>query len=254
MKVDLPLSQKRIVVTRSADQSESISSELEKFGAQVICVPTIIIEPAALSPADAARIAEFGRYDVVVFTSVNAVKHVARHVDLKKSADGKPFVIAIGRKTAESIRESGIEPDFIPEKFNSVEMMKSLADFDWRGKRVLIPKGSLSMSDVADSVRSHGGTPDEVVVYNTLPNNSIDVKLKQQIIAGGFDVVVFFSPSQIRNFLDVFGAPVLKGKEIAVIGPMSKRAAENLGLSVDVVPENSTTENLVASLVGHEKA
>ncbi len=254
MKSELPLSGKRIVVTRTEDQSESITTQLEKLGALVLCVPTIRIEPASLSGEDAARVAGLYRYDVLIFTSVNAVKNVAGHTGLRKSADGKPFVIAIGKKTAEAIHEAGIVPDFVPDKINSAELMKSLDDFDWKGKRVLIPKGNLSGSDVADSVRSHGGSPEEVVVYNTLPNNSMDVNLKRQIVEGKFDVVAFFSPSQIKNFLDVFGAPLLHGKEIAVIGPTTKKAAENFGLNVDVVPENSTVENLVSSLAGHERA
>ncbi len=254
MQVDLPLSSKRIVVTRTEDQSESITTELEKFGAHVLCVPTIRIETAALSQEDSARIAGFSGYDVVIFTSVNAVKNAALHAGMKKGADGKPFVIAIGKKTSETVTQAGIIPDFVPDKFNSAELMKSLGDFDWKGKRVLIPKGSLSGSEVADSVRAHGGAAEEVVVYNTLPNDSIDVGMKEQIVAGEFDIVAFFSPSQVRNFLGVFGARVLSGKEIAAIGPTTRKAAENLGLGVDVVPENSTIENLVASLVRHEKA
>lgn len=254
MRVDLPFAQKRIVVTRTEEQSDFLASELEKLGARVIGLPTIRIEPSHLSPADAARISGFGKYDVVIFTSINAVRNVRSHVDLRKSADGKPFVVAIGKKTAESIMGAGLAPDFIPAKFNSDELMKSLRGFDWNGKRVLIPKGDLAGSVAADSIRSQGGTVEEVVVYNTLPNDSLDEDLKARITSGEFDAVVFFSPSQIKNFLSIFGASVLEGKEIAVIGPTTKRGAENLGLKVDVVPDNSTTESLIASMVEHEKA
>lgn len=254
MRVDLPLAQKRIVVTRAEEQSDFLASQLEKLGARAIILPTIRIEPSQLSPADVERISNFGNYDVVIFTSRNAVENVRSHVDLKKRPDGKPFVVAIGKKTAESIVERGLTPDLTPQKFNSDELMKSLRAFDWKNKRVLIPKGNLAGSDVPDSIRVGGGTVDEVVVYSTLPNNSFSEELKTLIVSGEFDAVVFFSPSQIKNFIGIFGAPVLDGKEIAVIGPTTKKAAENVGIKVDVMPENSTTESLIASMVEYEKS
>lgn len=254
MSEELPLSGKRIVVTRAVEQSGFITSELERLGANVLGVPTIKIEPAKLSPEDSDRISAFQKYDVAIFTSVNAVRHLRSHVALKKSADGKPYIVAIGKRTAGVLVESGLEPDLVPDKYNSADLMKSLAGLEWKGRKVLIPKGNLAGSEVADSIREHGGIPEEVVLYNTIPNDSVDEELKGKIVAGEFDAVVFFSPSQIKNFLDVFGAPVLKGKEIAVIGPTTKKAAENTGLNVDVVPAYSTTESLVASMVEHGKA
>jgi uroporphyrinogen-III synthase len=250
----LPLSGKRIVVTRAEEQSGAITSGLEKLGANVIGLPTIKIEPANLSPDDVRKVSSAGNYDAVVFTSVNAVRHLLSHVSFKKEAAGRPYVVAIGKTTAELLNESGIKPDMVPEKYTSTDMLKSLAGLDWKGKKVLIPKGNLAGSDVALSIRADEGEVDEIVVYNTLPNDSLDEKLKSRISSGEFDAVVFFSPSQAKNFLAIFGASVLKRKEIAVIGPTTKKAAENAGLYVDVVPVNSTTESLIASMVEHEKA
>lgn len=254
MNDTLPLSGKRIVVTRAEEQSGFISKELEKLGASVLGVPTIKIEPAKLSPEDDAKVSAFGKYDVAIFTSTNAVRHVGSHVDMKKGGDGKPYVVAIGKRTGEMLGGSGIAPDLIPDKFNSADLLESLGGLDWKGKKVFVPKGNLAGSEVADSIRAHGGTAEEVVVYNTLPNDSIDGQLKGEVESGKFDAIVFFSPSQIKNFLNVFGNSVLGGKKIAVIGPTTKKAAESSGLHVDVMPGNSTTESLIASMVEHEKA
>ena len=250
----LPLSGKRIVVTRAEEQSGSITSGLEKLGANVIGLPTIRIEPASFSPEDLRKVSAIGNYDVVIFTSVNAVQYLHSHVILRKDAAGRPFVVAIGRRTAELLSESGIKPDLIPEKYTSTDLLKSLSGLDWKGKMVLIPKGNLAGSEVAVSIRAQEGEVDEVVVYNTLPNDSLDEELKSLISSRGFDAIVFFSPSQIKNFLAVFGASVLEGKEIAVIGPTTKKAAENAGLKADVVPVNSTIESLIASMVEYEKS
>ncbi|MCL4540558.1 MAG: uroporphyrinogen-III synthase, partial [Bacteroidetes bacterium] len=44
------------------------------------------------------------------------------------------------------------------------------------------------------SIKAHGGTVEEVVVYNTLPNDSIDGQLKGEVKSGKFDAIVFFQP------------------------------------------------------------
>jgi uroporphyrinogen-III synthase len=254
MGVDLPLSGKKIVVTRSEDQSESVTADLQKLGATVFSLPMIRIEPARLSSEDASLVAGFARYDTAIFTSVNAVRCVAARVAMSKGEGGKPFVIAIGKKTAEVLHECGVAADFVPSKHNSAELLNSFSDFEWKNKRVLIPKGSLSGGELAEAVRSRGGSADEVVVYNTLANDALETKLKERIASGQFDIVIFFSPSQIRSFLVVFDARVLDGKKVAVIGPTTRKAAEKFGLIVDVEPENSTTENLISSLVENERA
>lgn len=253
MEGNQPLAGKRIVVTRAEAQAGFITSELKRLGANVLGVPTIKIEPAKLSPEDSAKVSAFAQYDAAVFTSPNAVRHLRSRVGLKKGADGRPYVVAIGKRTAEALTESGIVPDLLPDKFNSADLMKSLGNLDWKGKRILIPKGDLAASEVGNSIKEQGGIPDEVVVYNTLPNDNIDKKMRDTVTSGQFDAVVFFSPSQIKNFLAVFGPSVLKGKEVAVIGPTTKKSAENSGITVNVVPENSTTESLVASMVEYEK-
>ncbi|HUI29896.1 MAG TPA: uroporphyrinogen-III synthase [Candidatus Acidoferrales bacterium] len=250
---ELPLLNKRIVVTRAEDQSEEIVGMLKKAGATVIQVPTIKIVPADLSSEDQSFISSFCEYDAIIFPSANAVRSFFAKVNHNPSSKVKPHIITIGKKTGEAVKEFGITPDFIPGKFTSQDLMKSLAYFKWKAKRVLIPVGNLSNNELADFMRSNGAFVDQVVVYNTLPNNSIEDKIKSEIGSGQFDLVVFYSPSQAKNFIDIFGIDILKKKQIATIGPTTRKAVEHYGLEVAIMPDNSTTENLVASLLEYEK-
>ena len=106
----------------------------------------------------------------------------------------------------------------------------------------------MSNDEIAEFVESNGAVADRVVVYNTLPNDSIDEKIKSEIRNAEFDLIIFYSPSQVKSFINIFGVEILKDKQIAVIGPTTKKAVEHHGLHVTIVPENSTTENLVESL------
>ena len=245
----LPLLNKRIVVTRAEGQSEDIVSLLEKTGATVIPVPTIKIVPAEMSSEDRSRIFSFYDYDVVIFSSANSVRNVLAQIDINREVATRPYIIAIGKKTAETISEFGFAADFIPGKFTSDQLMKSLANFDWRAKRVLIPVGNLSNGELAGFVRLLGATADQVVVYNTVPNDSIDEKTKSEIQNARFDIMIFYSPSQVKNFIAIFAADVLREKQIAVIGPTTKKAVEHCGLEVSIIPDNSTTEDLITTLL-----
>jgi uroporphyrinogen-III synthase len=251
--VDLPLLNKRVVVTRAEGQSENISLLLKKAGATVIPVPTIRIVPTNLSPEDESHVHSFYEYNAVIFSSANSVRNLLPKISTDEHRTTKPYIVAIGEKTAEAISEFGIAVDFVPGKSTSEELMNSLAGFDWNTKKVLIPVGNLSNNELADFVRSKGGVVDQVIVYETLPNDSIPDPIKSEIQNKKFDIIIFYSPSQVRNFNDIFGVEVLKEKQIAVIGPTTKKAVEHYNLDVAIIPDNSTTEDLITTLLEHEK-
>jgi len=249
----LSLLNRRIVLTRPEDQSESIASQLKKAGATVLLVPTIKIIPAELLPEGKFRISSFYGYDFVIFPSANSVKYSFKQIVVDKHSAAKPYIVAIGKRTAEALAVIGFNADFIPGKFTSEELIKSLSKFEWKEKKVLIPIGNLSNGELADFVKSKGALADQVIVYETTPNDSIDETMKSEIRLGRFDMIIFYSPSQVKNFIDIFGSNVLKTKPIVVIGPTTKKAVERHGFEVAIVPGNSTTEDLMKSLFEYEK-
>ncbi len=250
----LPLAGWRIIVTRSEEQSDATTAGLVALGAEVISVPTIQIVPSDLSPDDQKKISSMFGYDVTAFFSPNAVKNCFAHVSIPREIKSRPYIIAVGTGTAGALMDLGMDADFIPEKFTSKDLVNSLKGFEWKGKRVLIPAGNLSGDDFSTFAVSKGSIVDKVVVYRTEPNDAIDEGARKAVTSGLFDMIAFFSPSQVKNFIGIFGTNVLKGKEIAVIGPATKEAAERFGVAVDVVPSNSTMEDLIKSLIGYEKA
>ena len=69
-----PLTNKRILITRTRSQASGLAAQLEALGATPILIPTIeIISPATYAPLDAA-LAQLGSYDWLLFTSANAVE------------------------------------------------------------------------------------------------------------------------------------------------------------------------------------
>jgi uroporphyrinogen-III synthase len=68
-----PLAGLRVLVTRPADQAETLSRLLEARGAQVRRLPLLAIEPARGAPALLKLFEQARSFDGWIFTSRNAV-------------------------------------------------------------------------------------------------------------------------------------------------------------------------------------
>src|SRR6267378_8492280 len=110
------LARKRIVLTRSSEQSGILLHKLKGSGAHIIMLPFIEFRPPENSaPLDSAlsRLTEF---DWVVFTSQNAVRFFCRRLrelggvpaDLPASG---PKIVAIGAATCNVARVEGLRVD-----------------------------------------------------------------------------------------------------------------------------------------------
>jgi uroporphyrinogen-III synthase len=92
----------KVVVTRPRAQAGPLVSRLEALGHEVVECPLIEIEPL---PGEV----EVEDYDWVIVTSPNGAR------ELVANASGAlPRVAAVGPGTAETLRELGVEPAFVP--------------------------------------------------------------------------------------------------------------------------------------------
>src|SRR5437764_15164477 len=114
-----PLSGKRIVVTRTRKQASVLSNKLRSFGAQVIELPTIRIEP----PTDLREFAELVQdahiYDMIAFTSANGVEAFFE-IFFKLYDDAREIggarIAAIGPATAQRVKEFHFHVDLQPDE------------------------------------------------------------------------------------------------------------------------------------------
>ena len=68
----LPLKNKTVLITRSADQSEDFINKLQDLGANTIALP--LIETTATNQHELTTLFNTKKYDWLIFTSTNAVK------------------------------------------------------------------------------------------------------------------------------------------------------------------------------------
>ena len=98
-----------------------------------------------------------------------------------------------------------------------------------------------------------------VVAYENRIPEADEVELPPALVQGRIDLFVFASPSSVRNFAQLLGpdrtAELLASPAtIACIGPTTAAAVRDLGLEVDVEPEESSIPALVQAISSHSRA
>ena len=125
-----------MLVPRTKEQAGDLSSKLRACGAVPEEVPTISVEPPRnpLQMDKAIRGLVEGRYEWVVFTSVNAMRAVREKFD-EYGLDARAFsglkVAAVGDKTAEALAAWGIRADLVPSgEQSSAGLVEDWPPFD----------------------------------------------------------------------------------------------------------------------------
>jgi len=230
---------KRIIVTRSRKQAGCLVRALEKQGATVIPIPAIeICDPEDTAPLERAAAAA-ASYDLVIFTSANAVsKWVARD---PAKITGK--ICAIGPGTATALRRHKMRPAFVPRRYIAEGVLEALADFPLSGKRVLIPRAAVARDVIPVELARRGALVDVVEAYRTVvPPDSV---AKARGVEA--DLVTFTSSSTVTNFGKLFSGGVPR-IPCACIGPITSKTARELGWRVIAEAEEYTISGLVKAI------
>ena len=244
-----PLSGRRILVAGSEDRVPVLGDALENEGASVIRFPTVrIVPPADPLPLDEA-LRQWASYDWVVFTSahgVDAVADRARRLRIPlRNTRGR--IAAVGPVTRAALQQSGLPADVMPPEYLTGEIIKVMGDV--AGKRVLLPRSSLSRQSLPEALRACGAEVVQVSAYDAVapPPTAEGLGLAP------IDCVVFTSPSSAENLGSMLPEMELsrlrERTPAAAIGPVTAEAVRELGFRVAVIAKEHTIDGLVQSLV-----
>ena len=252
-----PLWGRRILVTRSRTQASRLIELLADLGAEPVELPSIEIGPlddyseldAALHETQAVP----GRW--VIFTSVNAVDHVwqrLRTLGMDARFFAGATIGSIGPATRHALRERGVEPDFVPARSVSEDVIAELSVRDWEGVPVMLPGSDIARDAVASGLEDLGADVRRVAAYTNTRPQGVEERAGEAFKRGS-DVVTFTSSSTVRNLLDILGNDrhLLEGCLIACIGPITAATAEELGLTVDILAADHNVEGLADALANH---
>ena len=245
-----PLQDKTVMIPRGKAHAKSFSELVAKFGGIPVEIPLIAFRPAAATVNLDDLIYHLHTYDWIIFTSNVTVETFFSFI---KKPVKLPKIAVIGDKTRQVLEDRGITVEFTPGHYVAEEFVEEFHSHLRKGTRILIPKGNLARDYIASSLKKHGASVDEAVIYETyMPDDSRD-KLIQMLSSGSLDILTFTSPSTIDHFMEIVERHQLHEQLrhciVACIGPVSLRKAEDWGLTVHAVPEKYTVEEMLNSII-----
>jgi uroporphyrinogen-III synthase len=264
-KEGLPLAGLRIVVGRARHQASALSSGLRELGAEVIEIPFIEIrKPRSYQPLDTA-LKNLQDYDWLILTSVNGADALwkrIRKLRLTKRHVKHLKVAAIGPSTKKAIEKRGIKVNVVPEEYVAESVVESLRD-QVAGKRVLLARAQVARDVIPRELRKLGAKVDVVAAYETVIPRSSLTRLRAILKNSNCrpDVITFTSSSTVRNFANLTGKNVRRGRprprkasplddvRFVSIGPVTSSTLRELGLPVDLEAKEYTIPGLINAIV-----
>lgn len=254
-----PLFGKRVLMTRAKEQAGELAGLLSAYGAEPIEAPTIrIVPPADWAPVDQA-ISDIGTYNQVIFTSVNGVIRFMTRLS-ENGLDARCLagrqVCCIGPRTAQELEKFGVKADVVPADYQAEGVIEVLGRQPVNGRRILIPRAEVAREMLPDELRARGAHVDVVPVYRTVIPREDGEEWRRLLADGHVHLVTFTSSSTVRHFVAMVGGAdrarlLLRTVLVAVIGPITAKTAEEMGLTVSIMPGENTIPAMVEAMVRH---
>lgn len=246
---------KTVLVTRAAGQLSEFSQMLRSRGARVLEMPTLeIVPPTSWQDLD-RQIDRLSDFDWLILTSANGVdSFFARlHQAGKDSRALAGIKIAVvGQKTAQSLQQQGITPDFIPADFVADALVSSFP-ISPTDLNILFPRVETGGREVlVQEFTNLGAKVIEVPAYQSQCPAAIDPRILLALQQQQIDIITFASSKTVKHFCQLIGTSLPSGWQervcIASIGPQTSATCRDLLGKVDIEATEYTLPGLVAAL------
>jgi uroporphyrinogen-III synthase len=198
-----------VLVTRPEQQAKPLCNLLESAGAVVFRLPAIDIEPAADLQSMSSRLGPLANFDLIVFTSANAVRCGAGLL----SGSGHPRLAAIGPATARALDASGHRVTVTPAAgYDSESLLREPQLARLEGKRVLLVKGRHGRELLQERLTERGARVSVAEVYRRVPAHPDAATLAalEATMAAGRVQVMTATSAEIAASLIALATPALR--------------------------------------------
>ncbi len=244
---------KRIVVTRATAMPGTLSALLRAKGADVVEAPSTEIEPLDATAIDAA-VQEIGTFDWLVLTSGTGVRFFGEAL-MRAGLDARALfglnIAVIGPSTGRALREIGLSPDLVPERFVAESLLESMSAVGVQDERILIATADDSRAVLPDGLRKLGAEVKVVEMYRSriiTAGPEIDA-LRDSIDAGEIAAATFTSASAVSGFVAQVGLDRVRKVRAICIGPVTSETARGAGMGIAAEAKEATIPSLVDAVV-----
>ncbi|MCL2743961.1 MAG: uroporphyrinogen-III synthase [Planctomycetaceae bacterium] len=260
-----------VLLTRAAQQTEPMKSQLENIGFKVYVQPVIeILPPDSWDEVDDV-IFDYSwcfAASALVFTSSNGVKFFFDRV--KEECDGIPFDLymsdfaAVGPDTNETLKSYiKRDADMIPaETFNAEGLLEEFKrrlnktgyknykdNPEGRGRvpLIMIIRGSRSKDVLKKGLTELGAKVKELTVYQSVDVKEVEPEIAAMMSEGKIDWTTAMSPAAAKSLIRLFGNDLHKTKIVSISPAVSQVLIEN-GYQPALTAKQSSVEGIIEAL------
>jgi uroporphyrinogen-III synthase len=249
----LPLHGIGVLVTRPELQAMPLCRLLENAGATTLRLPAIEIKPVGVRRELAAQLGTLEKFDVIIFTSANAVRFGAPYLDQKRDLT----LAAVGPATARALNQAGYRVALQPvDSFDTEGLLSHPRLGHAAGQRILMIKGRDGRQLLQEELTRRGATVACIEVYERVaasPTAAALSALQGRFAAGEVQVITATSLGTGGSLLAL--APPELRAEFArvhwlVPGERVASGLRELGLQAPLLQSDSAEDqDLVAALI-----
>jgi len=163
-----PLHGVGVLVTRPELQAMPLCRLLQASGASTLRLPAVEIKPLSDRRALAAQLGQLPGFDLIVFTSANAVRFGASFLAQKRDLE----LAAIGPATARALNQAGYRVAVQPVGSTDSEgLLKHPRLEHLAGHRILLIKGANGRQLLAQELTRRGAQVAQADVYEVVPTH-----------------------------------------------------------------------------------
>lgn len=234
LKCNLPLTGKRIIITRPEGRGEKLSRILRDKGAEVILMPTI----KTRTIHGALDGVELGGFDWIGFTSVTGVEaffELLSETGRDVREIGKAKIAAIGQATKDALTSHGLKVEYVPEIFDGENLALGLVE---NGGRILMFRAENGTPEISRTFRNYGIEAEQICIYRT-----DYVKLAR--VPKFADIIIFTSSSTVRGFAE--NTDTLRDSLAVCIGKQTADQARREGFTRIRIAERASVEAIAGA-------
>lgn len=256
--MDTLLQNKIFISTRPEGQSGELVQLFTKAGATVIEMPLVKIEPKLLSENEKQYFKQLHNFNWLIFTSTNGVHCFFENLQEIQGNQILPEslqVAVIGNKTEQVLNSFGYKsaftnPGSTGEDFAEYFVQKIQTENS--KPNILLALGNIARNVIQNALNEFANCT-RLNIYETKSPDYLDDKAIQLLLSDKYEMLLFTSPSGVKNFMKLSGNIQPEKLRIACIGETTSKAAIENNISPVVVAKNSTVADLFESVLNYYK-
>ena len=236
---------KRVIITRQTERAAPLISELQEHGVEAYAVA--VTRVGFLQDLEIPE--NLDDYDVIAFTSVNAVNAFKAIINGNNiEVPGNIKFAAVGEATATEVKDMFGKLDIVPDVETGSGLAQAIIEScrDTENLKVFQPRAKIVTPEFEAELKKAGACLTPYICYETVEVDKRKIKSSLEALTP-WDLVFFAAPSAVTAFSEAWEDRA--GFVAVAIGPTTETALKKKGYGNIVVSKGTSAVQCAGAIV-----